>query len=175
MSTPDAPSGLLVKCAWCGGTIRAPSGAGAPSAARVSHGVCVSCLGGLLDVPLTDVYSLTDQEVDRLPFGLIGLDREGVVRHYNAFEMERAGLDRAAVLGADFFGAVAPCTRDTVVEETFRSLLDSGGGNADFEFLFRFNSGHRLVRIRMIVDPAQETQLLMVRDRTAQDTEAVGS
>lgn len=167
---PDPPptGSLLVKCAWCGTTLRTLAASNTDARDRVSHGVCVDCLGGLLDIPLTDIYGLTEAEVDDLPFGVIGLDRHGIVRMYNAFEMELSRLQRESVIGDNFFTQVAPCTRDTIVEETFRSLLAAGGGDADLEFVFRFTSGHRLVRIRMIVDPAKETQLLMVRDRSAE-------
>lgn len=158
---------MRVACAWCGEHIegapqRHPSGA--DRTMRTSHGICTSCLGGILKVPLSDVYDLSVQDVDALPFGTIELTTEGTVLTYNAYEEELSGLDRNTVIGADFFRDVAPCTRGTEFQDHFHRLVEAGGGDADFKFLFRFRSGHRLVRIRMMVDPTREGQLIMIRD-----------
>lgn len=138
----------------------------AGSAARITHGICVDCLGGMLEMPLTDIHDLTCHDVDALPFGLIVLDREGRVVRYNSYEERLASRERESVLGRSFFSEVAPCAARTDFEETYRRLLEDGGGEADFEFIFRFVTGHRLVRIRMIVDPAREEQLILVRSRS---------
>jgi len=156
---------ISVQCAWCSrwlGT-RDAQASGPGDGPRVSHGICVDCLGGMLDVPLTDIHELTAHDVDALPFGLIVLDRDGLVVRYNAYEETLASRTRQDVLGRHFFSEVAPCAARTRFQSTYQGLLDGGGGEADFEFIFRFVTGHRLVRIRMIVDPAREEQLIMVQ------------
>lgn len=135
----------------------------------VSHGICGACVGDVLELPVTDIYALTAVEADRLPFGVMELSAEGVVRTYNLAEAAMAGLDADEVIGRRFFGDVAPCTRETEVEERFRGLVDGGGGEADFTFVFRFRTGHRLVRIRMLVDPERDAHLLLVHDLDAAD------
>jgi len=49
-------------------------------------------------------------DLDALPFGVIVVDRAGIILEYNAYESELAGLTRARVLGRNFFHDVAPCT-----------------------------------------------------------------
>ena len=154
---------FIVECAWCGSTILTDPAATADRA-RVSHGVCVDCLGGLLDVPVTDMHALDADDVDRLPFGFLELTRMGVVRRYNAAEAQLSGLDPNRVIGRDFFREVAPCTQATEFEDRWRELLRQGGGDADFEFIFKFSSGHRLVRIRMIVSCDGGRNLILVQD-----------
>lgn len=158
---------LQVRCAWCARDLGTRESRPPPKGPRISHGICVACLGGLLDVPLTDVHNLTAHDVDGLPFGLIALDGAGRVVRYNRYEERMARLDRTDVLGRHFFTEVAPCTARTEFETTYRRLLDAGGGEADFEFIFRFTTGHRLVRIRMIVDPDRDEQLIMIRSETS--------
>jgi photoactive yellow protein len=116
---------------------------------------------------VTDVYALSAAEADRLPFGVMELSSDGVVRSYNLAEARMAGLDAGDVIGRHFFREVAPCTRESEVEGHFRELVDAGGGEADLTFVFRFRTGHRLVRIRMLVDAARDSHLLLVHDLDA--------
>lgn len=157
---------LSVQCAWCSRDLGTREADAPGNGSRVTHGICVDCLGGMLDVPLTDVHQLTAHDVDALPFGLIVLDRAGRVVRYNSYEERHAHMRRQSVLGREFFSQVAPCAARTDFERTYRQLLDGGGGEADFDFIFRFISGHRLVRIRMIVDPDRDEQLILIRSRS---------
>lgn len=163
-------SDFRLECAWCGTPLEGPGDASPPSAGGLSHGICLDCLGGMLQLPVTDMHALTTEEVDRLPFGLLELTRMGVVRRYNAAEAQLSGLSRETVVGKDFFREVAPCTRATEFEEHWRRLLREGGGDADFEFVFKFRSGHRLVRIRMLVSPELDRTLILVQDLERSDT-----
>lgn len=56
-----------------------------------------------------DLDRFNDEELDALPFGVIGFDVCGVVRRYNSFESKAAGLSSTRVLGQPLFTAVAPC------------------------------------------------------------------
>lgn len=161
----------IVECAWCGSVIERVDDPNA-AADRISHGVCLECLGGLLEMPVTDMHALDSGDVDRLPFGLMELTRMGVVRRYNVTEAELARLEVDSVIGKDFFREVAPCTQATEFEDRWRELHASGGGDADFEFVFRFRHGHRLVRIRMIVEEGGDRNLILVQDLEAVEDEA---
>ena len=159
---------MLIECAWCARVIDSREEPDAPED-RTSHGICLDCLGGLLEMPVTDMHDLSSDQVDRLPFGMMELTRMGVVRRYNQAEARLARTDPSRVVGRDFFREVAPCTQATEFEARWRELLKGGGGDADFEFVFRFEHGHRLVRIRMIVDPDLDRNLILVQDLEAGD------
>lgn len=98
----------------------------------------------------SEAESLTSQQLDELPFGVIRLDERGMVTTYNRYEEGFAGLNREDVLGRDFFREIAPCTS---VKE-FRGVFEKGARRGElserFDFTFRFPEGERKVRIRMI-------------------------
>lgn len=55
------------------------------------------------------VEGFSEAELDRLPYGVVRLDRDGRVVAYNAAEAALSGRGARAVLGLDFFADVAPC------------------------------------------------------------------
>ena len=59
---------------------------------------------------LDKVQHLHGEELDAAPFGVIIVDRNGVILEYNAYERSMAGLGVRTVLGLNFFTDVAPCT-----------------------------------------------------------------
>jgi photoactive yellow protein len=97
------------------------------------------------------VARLTPEQLDGLPFGLVTLDAEGRILHYNDTEARMVGLSRERVLGKNFFTQVAPCTRVREFEGRFRQLaLDPARVRVQtFDFVFRFAKGEQLVTIVM--------------------------
>jgi photoactive yellow protein len=63
--------------------------------------------------------AMTDDELDALPFGVVGMDGQGYAIRYNRHESELAGLSQRRVIGRPFFPAVAPCMDNAVVAERF--------------------------------------------------------
>ena len=59
--------------------------------------------------------------LDDLRFGVIRLDRAGIVVAYNSSESAAAGLSPDKVLGRHFFEAVAPCMNNFLVALRFES------------------------------------------------------
>jgi photoactive yellow protein len=75
---------------------------------------------------LSHLADASDDELDRLPFGVIGFDREGVVRRYNAWESRAAGLSVARVAGQPLFTVVAPCMNNYLVAQAFEDAAARG-------------------------------------------------
>ena len=75
---------------------------------------------------LSHLADASDDELDRLPFGVIGFDREGVVRRYNAWESRAAGLSVARVVGQPLFTVVAPCMNNYLVAQAFEDAAARG-------------------------------------------------
>jgi photoactive yellow protein len=69
---------------------------------------------------------LGDDELDALDFGVIGMDAEGLVRRYNAFESKAAGLSQARCLGQPLFTVVAPCMNNFMVAQRFDEAGETG-------------------------------------------------
>ncbi|MEO1369682.1 MAG: PAS domain-containing protein, partial [Acidobacteriota bacterium] len=59
---------------------------------------------------MESVDSLSENELDGLPFGAIRLDADGAVVLYNAAESAISGRRKEDVIGRNFFTEVAPCT-----------------------------------------------------------------
>jgi photoactive yellow protein len=72
----------------------------------------------------TELEAKSDHELDGLPFGVIALDRAGVVHRYNLYESRFARIDRQQVLGRTFFGEIAPCARVDAFEGRFRRFTE---------------------------------------------------
>jgi photoactive yellow protein len=97
------------------------------------------------------VARLSPEQLDGLPFGLVTLDAEGRILHYNDTEARMVGLSADRVLGKNFFTQVAPCTRVREFEGRFRQLaLDPARVRVQtFDFVFRFAKGEQVVTIVM--------------------------
>jgi photoactive yellow protein len=94
----------------------------------------------------------TDEELDRLQYGVILLDESGGILRYNLAEARLARLDRAQVLGKKFYGKIAPCTATPEfqgrVEKFLRDPAAPPSGRFDYIFDFRF--GAQQVDVEMV-------------------------
>lgn len=108
------------------------------------------------------VPSLSDVELDALPFGVICLDPEGKVLRYNLAESRLARLDRAQVLGKNFFRRIAPCTATPEFEGRVRAFFSASLPMDRFPYLFDFKFGAQQVEIELLRAPANDRVYLLV-------------
>ena len=108
------------------------------------------------------VSRLSPNELDRLPYGLICLDAQGRVVHYNDTEARLAQLPKERVIGRNFFTDVAPCTRVRGFEGQFHELVrDSSKIRVrSFDFVFRFK--HSEQHVTIVITPARQRGLYNV-------------
>ncbi|WP_437758616.1 PAS domain-containing protein [Sorangium sp. So ce1389] len=101
------------------------------------------------------VSRLSPEELDRLPYGLITLDAQGRVIHYNDTESRLVGLPKERVIGRSFFTEIAPCTRVREFEGRFLELARDPVRVRvqSFDFIFRFARGEQHVSI--VLTPAR--------------------
>jgi photoactive yellow protein len=109
------------------------------------------------------IDTLTPEELDRLPFGVIYLDRAGMVLKYNAFESQMSGCAANQVLGRLFFDEVAPCAQVPEFKGMFFEHVNLGTLNHHFVFEFPFRPLSRTVRIHMLSGP-NKTGWIFVSD-----------
>lgn len=69
------------------------------------------------------IDSCSDEQLDRVDFGVIGFDQAGNIRRYNATESKLAGLAESAVLGHHLFDVVAPCMNNFMVAQQFEDAV----------------------------------------------------
>jgi photoactive yellow protein len=114
----------------------------------------------------TRVPSLSDAELDALPFGVIALDPQGKVLTYNLAESRLARLDRAQVLGKNFFRRVAPCTATPEFEGRVRAFFSSAQPLDRFPYLFDFKFGAQQVEVELVRSPANDRVFLLINRKT---------
>jgi photoactive yellow protein len=96
--------------------------------------------------------SLSYEDLDWAPFGVIGVDRRGIVQLYNRFEARFSGRDAEETVGRHFFDEVAPCTRNRTFRTRFEEGLDRGVLDTVFSYTFTYRLRPTLVDVRMLLD-----------------------
>jgi photoactive yellow protein len=98
-----------------------------------------------------DLFELSGEEIDSLPFGLISVDHDGTIEQYNAYESRLARLSKERVIGRNFFRDVAPCTAVQEFEGRFKRFVESSGDGAEsFDYVFPFTFGTQHVKITFL-------------------------
>jgi photoactive yellow protein len=101
-----------------------------------------------LNIDVGFVKQLTVEQLNNLPYGVVTVDRDGIVLSYNDTESRLAGVPRDRVLMRNFFKDVAPCTQVKEFEGRFQSFA-RGESRAieQFDFVFNLASGTQYVTI----------------------------
>jgi len=102
------------------------------------------------------------EDFDSLPFGIIGMQPDGVVSIYNKTEAALAGLSPARVLGRHFFTAVAPCTNNFMVAQRFETEAEI---DATLGYVFTLRMAPTPVTLRLLKRPAARYMYLLVERR----------
>lgn len=110
--------------------------------------------------PIAALDGATEAELDRLPFGVIRLDRSGRVLAYNRYESEAAGLSPARVLGRHFFTEVAPCM-DT--PQVAGRLAGDAALDLTLDHVFTLRLRPEPVRLRLLKSPQAAAVYLLVQ------------
>ena len=126
--------------------------------------VTAICLPGFADIRLADIEKLTDQELDTLPFGVVGLSADCLVEIYNQTESKMAGLLRDTVIGSHFFLATAQCMNNFMVAQRFE---DEAELDTIIDFMLTFRMRPTPVRLRLLQCRAvQRRYILLERTKT---------
>ena len=106
---------------------------------------------------------LAPDELDRLPFGVIGFDAKTHVRVYNAFESRAAGLRRESVVGKPLFDVVAPCMNNFLVAQRFEDAAESGSAlDAIVDYVLTLRMRPVKVRLRLVSSPDATHRYVLV-------------
>ena len=116
---------------------------------------------------LHELDRLSDEELDALDFGVIGMDAQGVVRRYNAFESKAAGLSTARVLGQPLFTVVAPCMNNFMVAQRFDEAQE-GAGLLDtvIDYVLTLRMRPIKVKLRLLAAPGASHRYVLVQRST---------
>ena len=112
---------------------------------------------------LSLLEGLSDAELDELDFGVIGFDAEGIVRRYNAFESQAAGLSLSRVVGHALFTVVAPCMNNYLVAQRFEDAAETGESLDDtLPYVLTLRMRPVKVRLRLLAQPSIAHRYVLV-------------
>jgi photoactive yellow protein len=109
------------------------------------------------------VENLTAEELDALPFGIIQLDPQGTVLHYNTYESRLARLPKEAAIGRNFFREVAPCTDVREFQGRFLEGVRARQLDVKFRYHFPFRGRPRDVLITLFYSTATDSVFVLVQ------------
>jgi len=110
--------------------------------------------------------TLTADELDRLEFGVIGIDEAGIVRQYNAFESKTAGLSPERVLDRPLFTVVAPCMNNFMVAHRFEETAESKTALDEVvDYVLTLRMKPIKVRLRLLALPGAAMRYVLVQPR----------
>ena|GEM_PF-954666 len=118
-------------------------------------------LKNLEQITSADLANKTEDEFDAMPFGMIRLSRDGIVKTYNKWEAAFARRKTNDVLGKNFFTDIAPCTNVASFRGKLEDLVATGQKTYIFDYDFVFPWGNRRVRIRFVVESDDERWVLV--------------
>lgn len=116
-----------------------------------------------VEVALRRIDSMTPEELDSLPFGIIKLDGEGVILEYNTYESELARLPKQDVIGKNFFTEIAPCTDVQEFHGRFREGVAARSLNVKFRYVFTFKHNPRDVLVTLFYSEATDSVWVLVQ------------
>ena len=112
---------------------------------------------------LEDLDHTPPDALDELDFGVIGFDREGLVRRYNAFESRAAGLSRERVLGYPLFTMVAPCMNNYLVAQRFEDAQEENEPLDEvLDYVLTLRMRPVRVRLRLLAMPGADLRYVLV-------------
>jgi photoactive yellow protein len=110
------------------------------------------------------IAGLSEDEIDELEFGVIGIDDDGLVRHYNRLESKMAGLSRERVIGYSLFTVVAPCMNNYLVAQRFEDARAAGERlDVALDYVFTLRMRPVKVKLRLLAGPDMPHRYVIVK------------
>lgn len=116
------------------------------------------------NVQITELVDLAENQLDEVPFGVIGIGPDALVTVYNATESKNAGLRAQRVLGKHFFEEIAPCMNNFMVAQRFEdeALLDD-----IVPYVLTLRMRPTPVRLRLLKTPGCATRFVLIERKAA--------
>lgn len=105
----------------------------------------------------------SDEALDALPFGVVGIDREGLACRYNQYEVRMAHFQPSDVIGRKFFEDIARCMDNGMVAGRLAQAVQRNEAlDASIDYVIAFRSGRTRARLRLLHAPASPTSYLLL-------------
>ena len=90
--------------------------------------------------------------LNRVDFGVIRLDDDGIVQFFNRYESELSGVDPEDALGQNFFNELAPCSNNRLFRGRFKDGVRKGEMDERFTYTYTYKMRPTLVEVRLYRD-----------------------
>ena len=111
-------------------------------------------------IKVGDLDAMSDEQLDTIPFGVVGMTLEGQVTRYNAAESKLAGVKKEQAIGKHFFQVIAPCTNNFLVGQR---MLDEPQIDDVIPYTFTFRMQPTQVTLRLLKEKDAKSMYLFVR------------
>lgn len=109
---------------------------------------------------IREIDSAPIEDLDALPFGVIGFGPDGLVEVYSATEARMAGLSPERVLGKHIFTGVAPCMNNFLVAQRFE---DEPELDAAINYVLTLRMRPTPVRMRLMKSAGTSRRYLLIQ------------
>lgn len=109
---------------------------------------------------LAELDVMTKKQADRLPFGVVGMSRDGLVELYNQMEANLAGLPEASVAGEPFFSNVGQCMNNWMVAQRFE---DEAELDTIIDYVLTLRMRPTPVRLRLLKGPSFSRRYILIK------------
>ena len=120
---------------------------------------------------LENADTMSTEELDKLPYGMIQLDATGRILNYNAVESKLASLRKEDAIGKQFFTEIAPCTRVQDFYGRFKEGVIRESLDTSFRFHFAFKQNPRDVTVRLLYSRRTRTVWVLISDHDGKPLE----
>lgn len=126
-----------MKCVWCDNEL---------SSSEIKHGnLCSEC-----EQVSTGIPGLDRDELNKLPFGLIEVNRDGTIISFNQSEEGLSRRSREQAIGRNFFTEIAPCADVKEFHGRFDKFLDSDALSEAFNYIYYFGAQAVAVQLTFV-------------------------
>lgn len=111
------------------------------------------------EISIAALSALDEGALDALPYGVIGLGRDGLAETYNATESALAGLPKSRVIGVHFFDNIAQCMNNFMVAQRFE---DEPELDVIIDFVLTLRMRPTPVKLRLLQSPPIAPRYVLV-------------
>jgi len=108
---------------------------------------------------------MSPHEFDTLDFGVVGVDDAGIIKVYNSYEANMAGLDQHSVQSKNFFTHVAPCTNNRLVYGKFKDGVAANSLQVEMAYTFTYKMRPTNVDIQLFRHTGSGTNWVLVKKK----------
>jgi photoactive yellow protein len=117
---------------------------------------------------LNSLAALDHQQLDELTFGVIGFGQDCLVKRYNRFETEAAGLNQNYVLGKHVFTQIAQCMNNYLVAQRYEDAWTTACSlDASLDYMLTWRMRPTKVKLRLLWSECSELAYVVLSPRTA--------